>query len=119
MTMFQGYCSSSGTFSAKVTKPNSPSYSNSTSPESTVILCGLVYEYAPNGPQPQTFMITVATGFSVSYFNPLIAPPELNILVRPIGANLDPLDNAIMGTMVKISYSRGFNVIDTNAFLGR
>jgi len=38
----------------------------------------------------------------------LTAPPELNILIKPIGANLAPFGNSFLGTIVRTSYSRDF-----------
>lgn len=118
MVMFQRYNSSSGTLKVRVTRPHCSLYPNCTSSVLTMILFGRDDEYAPNRPHPQTFMPTVALP-SDSYFNSLMAPPELNILIRPMGANVVPVDNSLRGVTVKTSYSRDCNVIGIDAFFGR
>lgn len=112
------YISFSGIPNVNVMKPDASSYWNSISVLSTAILLGLTDEYAPNAPQPRTFMHTAPVP-SASYFTSVIAPPELNILIRPIGANADPDDVFLTGTTVKTSYSFAFNVTGKDAFLGR
>ncbi|KAL1063613.1 hypothetical protein V6Z11_D13G154700 [Gossypium hirsutum] len=48
-----------------------------------------------------------------------MAPPELNIFIKPMGANLHPLLNIFTGTTVKTSYCRAFKVIGIVASFGR
>nr|GMD32498.1 hypothetical protein Iba_scaffold1240411CG0010 [Ipomoea batatas]GME05787.1 hypothetical protein Iba_scaffold3334CG0030 [Ipomoea batatas] len=107
------YISFSGIPSSNVMKPDASSYWNSTSVLSTAILLGLTDEYAPNSPQPHTFIHTAPVA-SASYFTSVMAPPELNILTRPMGANADPDDIFLIGTTVKTSYSFAFNFLQEN-----
>jgi hypothetical protein len=49
----------------------------------------------------------------------LTDPPELNILIKPIGANFTPFGNSFIGTTVKTSYSHDFMVIGIETSFGR